>query len=272
MAGIRGASGASPETRGPELKQVVENIQFGELVDNPLIPRENGSHEAALGIARTTAGDARVLAKRVQHHELVREVLCSLLAQAVDLPVPEPYVLDIRESIWSNDECSYAFATRYGRGHNLVRATRQAPATIASLERWPKIHALIAFDEWIANADRTAGNLLFIGPKDFQLIDHGEALPNWIDKHAKLSNRLARHLVARLPNGSRPEDLAECVVASCANFGTVDFRQIEVAAMLGAWRGDPGFGECIRLLKDRLNHLPALIEEEFSVGQGQLLA
>lgn len=251
---------------------MVRNIRIGHLVD-PIIPFNNGSHESARGIANTTAGHTPVVVKRLPHHELVREVLCSLLAQAVDLPVPQPYVLDVRDSSWPEQRgATHVFGTSYGTGRSWARAARQGPATIANLVAWPKFLAAIAFDEWIANSDRDPGNLLFIGPREFQLIDHGEALPNRLNRaDTKLPNRLARHLAGNhlTANGRK---LAQRVLESCANFGTVNFGQIELAALVGAWGGQPEFGEAIRLLKDRLRHLPMLVEEEFRVNQGQLLA
>ena len=262
---------------------MVENVQYGELMD-PLIPVENGSHETVLGLAVTTRGNSRVLAKRVPHHELVREVLCNLLAQAVDLPVPMPYVLDIREVEWPMAKSplrnatprtpvrsDYVFGTLFRQGRNLVRVARQAPGTIDEIVKWAKFLPAIAFDEWIANEDRNASNLLYSGRREFELIDHGEALPNGMGRNTKLANRLARHLVASQSTAHR-RDLSQRVLESCSEFGRVNFHQVEVAANARAWGGQPVLEECIRLLEDRLTHLPILIEEEFRVDQGQLLA
>lgn len=247
-----------------------DNIRYGNLVE-PLRPFPNGSHETVLARARTTAGISPVLVKRIPLHELVREVICNLLAQAVALPVPTPYVLDVRQSRWFAPNISHVFGTEYGRGRSLMRAARQAPATLDHLLQWPSFLAAIAFDEWIANGDRTASNLLYAGPKDFQLIDHGDALPNRISPTTKHANYLARHLVASNVN-VRQQDLSQRVLASCANFSAVNFDQVEEAAMSSSWGGEHMLRECIRLLKDRQMQLPTLIEEEFRVSQGQLLA
>lgn len=249
---------------------MIQNIRYGELVE-PIVLIQNGSHGTALASARTTAGLSRVLVKRTARHELVREVLCNLLAQAVGLAVPVPYVLDVRGSSWASPNVSHVFGTDYGRGRSLVRAARQAPATLDHLLRWPMFLAAIAFDEWIANGDRTASNLLFIGPRQFQLIDHGEALPNPMSPGAKFANHLARHLIANNAS-AHPQDLSQRVLDSCANFGTVNFGQVEVAAASPSWGGEGMLRECIRLLRDRIGHLPALVEEEFRVKQAQLLA
>ena len=251
-----------------KLKRVIDNVRYGDLVE-PLIPMGNGSHETALARADTTAGRSRVLVKHTPLHELVREVLCNLLAQAVALPVPVPYVL--KRSRGPTRTIDHVFGTDFSGGRSLARAAREAPATGNHLLRWPAFLKAIAFDEWIANGDRTAGNLLYLGRKGFALIDHGEALPNGIGPDTKVPNRLARHLVASDPT-AHPQDLSERVLASCAHFGTVNFGQVEIAASAPSWRGQTMLSECIRLLRDRIEHLPALVEEGFRVKQGQLLA
>ena len=223
------------------------------------------------GWAYTTAGIAPVAFKRIPHHQLVREVLCNLLAQMVGLPVPTPCVLDIRESeLWDGEE-SFVFATSYEGHSDLLQRARLSPTVVSRLVRWPNFLEMIAFDEWIANEDRTLSNLLFAGGREFLLIDHGESLPNYMSKGTKFRNGLARHLIASEPGTTR-QSLAQRVKDSCAEFGQLDFRQLETAALLGSWKGNPEFGECVRLLQDRVNELPALIEEEFQVGQAQLLA
>lgn len=275
-AGVAGCTGVAGRIQKGawdadcRLKRVIDNVRYGDLVE-PLIPMGNGSHETALAWADTTAGLARVLVKRLPLHELVREVLCNLLAQAVALPVPVPYVLNVKQSPWSTPTIDHVFGTGYSPGRSLARASRDAPATGNRLLGWPAFLKAIAFDEWIANGDRTASNLLYMRSKDFQLIDHGEALPNPIGSNTKLANRLARHLVASNTT-AHPQDLSQRVLASCANFGTVNFDQIEVAALSPSWGGEETLHECIRLLKDRITHLPMLVEEEFRVNQGQLLA
>lgn len=51
----------------------------------------------------------------------------------------------------------------------------------ASLRRWKKLPAAIAFDTWIANVDRHGGNVMMIGPDEYQVIDHSDILtgPAW---------------------------------------------------------------------------------------------
>ena len=250
---------------------MIETMRFGTL-EGPIVPLPGrGSQATGRGRANTTAGTELVAFKRIPRHQLVREVLCNLLAQMVGIPVPTPFVLDIRESeLWDGAE-PFVFGTRYVGYRDLLQRVRQSPTAVDRLVSWPSFLASVAFDEWIANEDRTLSNLLFAGRREFLLIDHGEALPNRMNEGTKFRNGLARHLIASEPRTPR-QSLAQRVKESCAEFGQLDFRQLEIAALLGSWNGNPEFGECLRLLRDRVNELPALIEKEFQVGQAQLLA
>ena len=261
----------SPFEPSCKLAPMIETIQFGTL-EGPIVRLPGrGSHVTGRGFADTTVGIVPVAFKHTPHHQLVREVLCNLLAQMVGIPVPTPCVLDIRESeLWDGGD-SFVFATRYAGYSDLLQRTRESPTVVDRLVSWPSFLVSIAFDEWIANEDRTLSNLLFAGRREFLLIDHGEALPNHMDKGTKFRNSLARHLIASEPRTAR-QSLARRVKDSCTSFGQLNYGQLETAALLGAWKGNPEFGECMRLLQDRVNELPALIEEEFHVGQAQLLA
>lgn len=98
-----------------------------------------------------------------------------------------------------------------------------------------------------------------------------QALGRHIREDTKVRNGLAKHLVAAHSSTS-PFELAGRVKAAAVNFGHVDFAQLTTAALLGGWEHDRLFDECVDLLTARLNRLPELIEEEFRLGQGQLLA
>lgn len=250
---------------------MIKSVRYGSL-EGPLARLDDAKSRAvARGWANTDNQVAQVIVKRVPHFELVREVLCNLLAQAVDLPVPTPYVLDTQGSDWDGASDRFVFATSYDGHSSLLARGRMNPVLRDELGRWPKLPAAIAFDAWIANEDRTASNLLFAGRRGFVLIDHGDALPNRIRETTQVRNGLAKHLVAT-HGGTSSFELADRVKAAAVNFGHVDFAQLKTAALLGNWEREHLFDPCVDLLTARLNRLPELIEEEFRLGQGQLLA
>ncbi len=128
--------------------------------------------------------------KLVPKYQIVREVLCALIAQAVGLPSLRPGVVQLHAADLDTSE-SFAFATLAVEQHHQPRM-RDDSVLRAQLSRWPHLALAIAFDEWIANADRTIGNMLFRGVGDFVLIDHGEAIPSGLAADGPVTNRLAR--------------------------------------------------------------------------------
>lgn len=68
---------------------MITTVRIGEL--RALREHAEGSRRLIEGIT----GDHRVLGKEVSRAELIREVLCNLLAQAANIRVPDCFVLRI---------------------------------------------------------------------------------------------------------------------------------------------------------------------------------
>ena len=140
----------------------------------------------------------------------------------------------------------------------------------SQLPRWRHLALAIAFDEWIANDDRTPSNLLFRGASEFVLIDHGDAIPSGLAPDgASTTNLLARLAYSDV---SRDEELAAVrrVQQAATAFSRVDMAAIENASLAGSWDPDAMLQECCRLLTDRLPNLPDLIARRFGDPQQNL--
>ena len=122
---------------------------------------------------------------------------------------------------------------------------------------------------WIGNEDRTPKNLLFQAPREFLPIDHGEALPSGMRPDSRYRNALARHLLAE--ERDSPQALAAQVRKEMADFADIDFNQILMAGLPEGWNANPEFTEWCGVLKERLRHLPDLVEAEFKTGQGSTI-
>ena len=205
--------------------------------------------------------------KLVPLYKLVREVVCGLVAQDVGLPVVQPGVASLEDSNLDT-ESRYAFATLAVHTQTFPRL-RDDYILRDQLSRWPALRMAIAFDEWIANPDRTFDNLLFRGPSDFLLVDHGEAIPARVSVDSFIGNRLARLAFSDVRR--EEEELAvKRVQTAAASFDQVDFAQIKVASLAGGWSGEEMLNECCRFLVDRLPHLDDLIVRSFGGGQQTL--
>ena len=145
----------------------------GDASDDSLAHRATGGHaptsgrsdQVWIGPVRSEDGVEVAYVKTLPGYKLVREVVCALAASACGLPVPAAAIAQLDDAPFEHDE-RFGFATL---------ATDAAPianqdALLERLHQWPQLHAVIAFDEWITNSDRTAKNLLFRGAGDFVLI------------------------------------------------------------------------------------------------------
>ena len=89
----------------------------------------------------------------------------------------------------------------------------------------------------------------------------------WVPK-TNYRNYFAEILIAQ-NKPTNPDKLAEKVKQKIGHFANVDFAQIAVAGLPDGWDGNPEFWNCCRLLHDRLEFLPQLIDEVFKTSQGQ---
>ncbi len=206
--------------------------------------------------------------KPVPAYQVVREVLCALIAEEAGLPVLRPGVVPLDGSLFQTRE-RFAFATRALDVRPLPRM-RDDVVLRRHLAQWPHLALAIAFDEWIGNSDRTVGNLLFRGAGEFVLIDHGEAIPaNTPPQSASTANLLARLAFADV---SRDEKHAavQRVRSAAGRFHEIDMAGIVDASRAELWSPLDMLRECCRWLTDRLPHLDDLIAERFGSRQRSL--
>ncbi len=53
------------------------------------------------------------------------------------------------------------------------------------------------------------------------------------------------------------------------SFAKVNFSEVKIAGLAKGWQGNPEFGECCRLLEDRIPFLPQVIDSALGLGEGQ---
>lgn len=112
---------------------------------------------------------------------VVAELACSAIAQALGLPTPQPYLLNIgvgtlhESRFTTHDRAMVTVATRDVGGGTFAQLLREDSDYAKHLLRmWSHLVAAVAFDEWLANTDRNFGNILFVA-RSLYLIDHAEA-------------------------------------------------------------------------------------------------
>ena len=236
---------------------MITPVRIGEL--QSLREHAQGSRRLIEGLT----GDHHVLGKEVSRAELIREVLCNLLAQAASIRVPDCFVLRMgqgQEEFW--------YGSTYS-GRDFLRTFRGNQSNFEGLKDGQSLWRLIAFDTWIGNEDRTPKNLIFQASGEYMPIDHGEALPSGMVPDSRYRNRLARHLIAEKRDS--PQALAAQVRRAMTDFADVDFSQILIAGLPDGWGANPEFTAWWKVLRERMRYLPDLIEAEFNTGQGSTI-
>ncbi len=125
----------------------------------------------------------RVYAKVLPVNGRCIEAVCAWLAKEIDLPLPQPMLLDMAASrmpkgcIWpfGSDPRATVFATR-AIENSLPLRNVSSDVAKAMIDKWGGLIAAAVFDQLVANDDRTEGNIL-VGPRsDLWLIDHARSL------------------------------------------------------------------------------------------------
>jgi hypothetical protein len=161
--------------------------------------------------------------------QLCNELMAFALARHVGLPIPDCYIGLVRPGVLNvskgpvlPDSSRLVFISADVKVPNLTHrlTTSDAVAQAAlygEVAIWPDLGKLYAFDAWIANIDRHPGNLLFGGPGEAWLIDHGHSFtgPAWtpadLNPLRDVSNRLQEWMTPILTSDQKTQRRAEAV-------------------------------------------------------------
>lgn len=148
-------------------------LQLATLVNRLGPASEKGVNEGENCIVQLVSGDrAPAYVKSLSPRKIAVEAVCALLAELLDLPVPAPLLVLVRGD---------APEIRFGSAMIDAPPFRHwislhSTAALERVKKWKQLISTACFDEWVANPDRHAGNLLHDGRNGFWLIDHELAL------------------------------------------------------------------------------------------------
>jgi hypothetical protein len=166
-------------------------IQRGVLT-SVLSPAGDGIRGAVRGIVRLGEGSVEAFVKILDAREVLVECVCALLGRARGLNVPEPLVVLVPGAYLSDGADKVGFGS-VAVAHGSLRpwmANVGDAAVLRRLRAWAGLVPAACFDEWIANPDRHAGNILFDGKDEFWLIDHGLAIAAGVSSDRAVVNTL----------------------------------------------------------------------------------
>lgn len=112
---------------------------------------------------------------------LVAELLCTVIARALGLPAPEPFIISILPGTLSGSllpqtsSVQLCVGTRDLGGESFAQLLRSdSVAAEKILAKWKDLIPVTVLDEWLANDDRNTGNFIYIA-HTLHIIDHAEA-------------------------------------------------------------------------------------------------
>ena len=216
-----------------------------------------------------------------QGQALVAELLCGCLARALQLPAPEVFLVIVppgrlpRSKLIPRGEGGLYVGTRDIGGRSfaqMVSDDRDAAAPL--LRDWPELGTVAAFDEWLANPDRNAGNLIYVA-QSLHIIDHAEAFGGCFREQYSLDELIAAQLDNLLGNlmqsfrSERVHDLLEGVHHWLAHTASkVDVKALVQQTGIQHWTAPENRDELIHFITTRLSITHALLCQR--LGQPQL--
>jgi hypothetical protein len=243
-------------------------IRIGTLLLGS-VPVGSGINGAVRGFADLDGTEVPVVAKRLPDQEIMGEIYCALLCQAVGLPAPEPLVLqDQADGSWMFASVDFPHPN-CSQFLNLDVSDPRAVMIMAEfLDRWPSLPKAVAFDEWIQNKDRNPGNILWNDENEFALIDHGKALgidPNYPD-----GNKL---VVIWLTKAASDENAQRRMKKAAITFANTfdDMQADQCVELIGSTLASVMPRSFARFVCERRPHLDSLIIDRFPSSQIRML-
>lgn len=228
-----------------------------------------------------TGADHAVYFRLAGSTTLAAELLGALLAQALGLPTPQPYVLRLRPGVLSGSRFMQGaaagtpllcVATHDLGGRAFAQLlTEQSDFAKKLLRQWHALLPAAAFDEWIANLDRNFGNILYVA-RELWLIDHADAfggpqrrlldLHEMVDK--RFTNKLAILFGDRTPT-QRRDHLEAAHRWLTGTAGQLNLR--ELTRHTRHWQSEAEEGALLNFLAQRLRITHRLLCERLGYPQ-----
>lgn len=154
-------------------------LKTGRVLSNAVRFSDGNQNPTFKGSVLTNESIIICYYKFLQPFEIAIEYICSLIAIALKLPVPDPIIV-IADHDVINEIPEGVKAIGFGSVDvNYPSFKRRFPnymPYIRMLVGFPEVSEVSAFDEWIINTDRNLGNILYDGGDNVYFIDHGMAL------------------------------------------------------------------------------------------------
>lgn len=248
----------------------LEKIALAELLPGATPFEDANLNPVYKGMVGLANGDELpAFVKFIDRRAILIESLCAIIGRGLNLPVPTPVLAFIPNDANPNparhtDDVAFAsLDATYPSIRKLVTINQQIDKTrinpiMDRLTRWKHLMRAATFDEYIANADRQIGNLLYDGLNDFILIDHERCMPASLSPHeANVKNNLADFL-PRDEHGRR-RSLKEILQTHLQDYSGLPYNLLAEKAHSDIYSRDEQANNSIQFLQDRIHHIADII-------------
>jgi hypothetical protein len=230
--------------------------------------KDGNVNETYRGQVLLEDGSTRLaILKDLDNKQLANELLASVLAKSIGLPTPDVYLAEADTSALALSKgpktsggrvCLASIDAKAPNLRYVVnKANDAAKEKICSdLLAWAGFGSLIAFDTWVANVDRNAGNLLIGGAGVYWLIDHGHCLTGtaWGASHLKADgsyrNKMATFAKPKLSQTDRETKGLE-INRSAADMHSVNVGLCRTNSRIGDFLNDIDAEAAEKFVNDR---------------------
>ncbi len=161
------------------MKTELEQVRVGLMLPGAIRFSDHGNINPTFKAHVKTHDDViQAYVKFVPYREIYVECVCATIGRFIGLPIPKPLIVQVDHSAIADipdGEFRLAFGSEDSAYPSLKRRG-VSDELFKSLEDFRLTLDIGVFDEWIANPDRHAGNILFDGSENFVFIDHGLSL------------------------------------------------------------------------------------------------
>lgn len=211
--------------------------------------------------------------KRISCRKLFVECVCAVLGRHLGLPIPKPLIVKISNENFKNIPLSkyeLAFGSE-DAGYPSFRRYLKSNEAMEKLKKFSKTLDVGVFDEWIANWDRNAGNILYDGSEKFSFVDHENAIDFELEpgEPAK-SNQIISALYATQSEFEKHKINRDVQLAIIPQYRICPCSLLSEKAYAGSYLDESEIISVIDFLEKRLDNLKNLFEDRLCIRQRKI--
>lgn len=250
----------------------MEKVSIGTMLPGAQMltdeTRENPIWKAS--IKTHDRGTIVAYVKITDHRKIFIECVCAIVGRRLGIPIPPPCLVNIPFQDYSDivDADTLGFGSEDVELQSIRKPLNDNEEFVLNkLKQYPKTRDCAAFDEWIANADRNVGNILFGGNDDFIFIDHELAVPENMNVNKVLDNILGNLIAKDITEFEKRQifkHLNDNIITDCNN---LPFPAISSNAYASQYLAPEIISSAIKFLEERSRVVSKMMHDRLKIGQ-----